>query len=113
WNSNTYVQGATRNVFHVNSRRCDFAERKNATGYDEVSSCVEERLTGTKVFLRTNRFEPGRANIVLYNWDKLSKVAVDVSSVLSAGTAYEVRNAQDFFSPPVLSGTFDGKPLEL
>src|SRR5207253_8491318 len=94
WNSNTYVQGATRNVFRVNSRRCDFAEWKNATGYDEVSSCVEERLTGTKVFLRANRFEPGRANIVVYNWDKLSEVAVNVGSVGSVGTAVEVGDAQ-------------------
>jgi hypothetical protein len=70
-------------------------------------------LSGTKVFVRTNRYEPGRANIVVYNWDNSAKVAVDVRSVLDVGYAYEVRNAQDLFSPPVLSGTFDGQPLQL
>jgi len=50
---------------------------------------------------------------VVYNWDKLDKVAVDVRSVLDAGAGYEVRNAEDFFAPAVLSGTFDGQPLQL
>jgi hypothetical protein len=33
--------------------------------------------------------------------------------VLKPGARYEVRNAQDFFAPPVLSGTYDGQPLRL
>ena len=68
---------------------------------------------GTKVFVRPNRFTPGRATIVVYNWDKANKVAVDVSPVLSLGAHYEVRNGQDFFAAPVLNGIFDGHPLEL
>src|SRR5206468_7060903 len=70
-------------------------------------------LTGTRVFVRPNRYEAGRAHIIVYNWDNLSHVTVDVSSVLSPRTPYEVRNAQDFFAPPVLSGVFDGELLEL
>jgi hypothetical protein len=70
-------------------------------------------LTGTRVFVRPNRYEAGRANLVVYNWDKLSTVAVDVNSVLAVGTRYEVRNIEDYFAPPVLSGTFDGQPLSL
>jgi hypothetical protein len=70
-------------------------------------------MTGTKTFVRPNAYEPGRANIVVYNWDKLSSVAVDVRSVLPNGAPYEVRNAQDFFAAPVMSGTFDGQPLQL
>jgi hypothetical protein len=66
-----------------------------------------------KVFVRPNRYEPGRANIVVYNWDNLNQVAVDVRQVVTIGAAYEVRNAQDFFSAPVLTGTFDGEPLRL
>jgi len=63
--------------------------------------------------VRSNRYEKGRANIVVYNWDRLAKVAVDVRSVVDVGAAYEVRNAQDFLSPPVLSGTYDNQPLVL
>jgi len=42
-----------------------------------------------------------------------ASVAVDVGSVLAPGAVYEVRNAQDFFVPPVLCGVFQGAPLVL
>jgi len=65
------------------------------------------------VFVRPNKYEPGRANIVIYNWQNLNSVAVDVSQVLPAGVPFEVRNALDFFAPPVLTGTNSGAPLNL
>lgn len=114
WNNNYYYSGSSsREVFRDGSTCCNFADWKKKTGYDTDSSCAEGRLKGTKVFVRPNRYEPGRANIVVYNWDNLDKVAVDVSSIVKAGAAYEVRNAEDFFAPPVLSGIFDGRPLQL
>ncbi len=70
-------------------------------------------LTGTKVFVRSNRFEPGRASIVVYNWGHSTNVAVDVCACLSPGVSYEVRNAEDWSAPAVAQGQFDGKPLEL
>jgi hypothetical protein len=114
WNNNYYYSGSSgRQTFRVGSTCCNFADWKKNTGCDASSSCTPGRLKGTKVFVRPNRYEPGRANIVVYNWDNLSKVAVDVRSELDAGAAYEVRNAEDFFAPPVLSGIFDGQPLDL
>ncbi len=83
------------------------------TGYDSSSSCSTGRLHGTKIFVRPNRYEPGRANIVVYNWDDLSEVAVNVRDIVATGASYEVRNAQDFFAEPVLSGTFKGEALQL
>lgn len=32
-----------------------------------------------KVFLRPNRYEPGRANFVIYNWSRQAIVPVDLS----------------------------------
>jgi hypothetical protein len=69
--------------------------------------------TANQVFIRPNRYEKGRANIAIYNWEKRNTVDVDVSSILSKGRPYEVRNAQDYFAAPVLRGTYDGKPLRL
>ncbi len=40
-------------------------------------------------------------------------VSVDVSSILTVGASYEVRNAQNFFGPPVLSGVYAGGLLTL
>ncbi len=61
-----------------------------------------------KVFVRPNAYEPERANITIYNWDRQGTVAVSLKGILSAGTEYEIRNAQNFFGPVVRSGTYDG-----
>ena len=37
--------------------------------------------TGTFAYVRPNAYEPGRANITVFNWDMKSTVAVDVSAV--------------------------------
>jgi hypothetical protein len=113
WNNNYYSPSSSQEKFHSGSSDCSFADWKKYTGRDMASSCNAGKLSGTKIFVRPNRYEPGRANIVVYNWDNSPKVAVDVRSVVGLGTAFEVRNAEDFFSPPVLIGTFDGQPLQL
>src|SRR5262249_8631349 len=62
----------------------------------------------TKVFVRPNQYEPKRANVAIFNWDQLPSVPVDLSDVLAPGDAYEVRDAENFFGPPVASGTYGG-----
>jgi hypothetical protein len=69
--------------------------------------------TGLQVFLRPNAYEPGRANITIFNWDANATVAVDLSSFLSTGTYYEIRNVQDYFGSVVVSGTYDGNPVQI
>jgi hypothetical protein len=69
------------------------------------------RPSGAKVILRPNQYEPGRAHLAIYNWDRSASVEVNVSAVLSPGTPFELRNAQDFWAEPVLAGTYTGSPL--
>src|SRR5262249_4276111 len=71
------------------------------------------RPTGVQVFVRPSPYEAGRANITVFNWPNQSSVSVDLSSFLSTGTAYEIRNAQDFFGAPVLTGTYNGGSVSL
>jgi hypothetical protein len=63
--------------------------------------------------VRPNRYEPGRAHVVVYNWLDADAVAVDLGDVLEVGTAFEIRNAQTFWDPPAVAGVFDGSPVEL
>jgi hypothetical protein len=72
-----------------------------------------QRPTGVRVVLRPNEYEPGRANITIYNWSQVASTAVNVSGLLQTGDAYEIRNAQNFFGPPVLSGTYSGVPINV
>lgn len=113
WDDNAYVVPAGAGGFLANSNAFDFAEWQNGTGFDSHSIYLASSPTGTRVFVRPNFFEPGRANIIVYNWGNLSNVAVDVSSVLSPGAPFEVRNAEDFFAPPVVSGVFTNQLLNL
>ncbi|MDE3066493.1 MAG: right-handed parallel beta-helix repeat-containing protein [Verrucomicrobiota bacterium] len=114
WNGNTYVVPTNGDTMvKVNSLALGLSGWQNDTGYDLNSIYRTGNFSGTNVFVRPNYYEPGRANIIVYNWDNQSNVAVDVSSVLTLGTPFQVRNAEDFFAPPVLSGIYDGTPLEL
>ena len=60
--------------------------------------------TTTKVMVRPSLHQPGRANVVVLNWGKQRSVDADMSGVLKAGDRYEVRNVQDLFGAPVVSG---------
>jgi hypothetical protein len=86
---------------------------KDRAGLDGRGSFTAGKPTGTKVFVRPNRYEVGRAHVVVYNWDRATEVAVPLAGVLKAGQDYRVVSAQDFFGKPVLSGTFDRKPVRL
>ncbi|MCL5667137.1 MAG: DUF2341 domain-containing protein [Patescibacteria group bacterium] len=66
------------------------------------------RPTGTKVFVRPNEYEQGRANITIFNWDRLNSVNVDLSNVLSVGAQYEIRDVQNYYGAPIASGTYSG-----
>ena len=71
------------------------------------------RPTGVRVFVRPNQYEPGRGNLCVFNWDNRDTVTADVSAILSPGDLFVVQDAQNFFGPPVLSGTYDGNPIRL
>jgi len=113
WNNNRYALLQGSGGFMNGSTALNFSGWQTATGFDANSTCRPENMSGTQIFIRTNRYAAGRANIIVYNWDTLTNVAVDVSSVLAPGATYEVRNAEDFFGPPMLSGRFNGQPLTL
>jgi hypothetical protein len=56
---------------------------------------------------RRNEYEPGRANIGVYNWDKKADIDLDLSdSGLVAGDGYEIRDAKNFFGAPLAKGTW-------
>jgi len=109
WDNNKYYGGG----FQLNSGGTTFAGWQSTTGLDKNSTATASAPTGTWVFVRPNKYETGRANITIYNWNLGSTVVVDVSNVLTLGKHYEVRNAQDFFGAPVLSGTYNGGSISI
>lgn len=112
-----YVASVTAFVNCVPSILTDNTFYGSISGLTEsqfvANTYLSARPTGMKVFVRPNAYEPGRANITVYNWDGAESVDVDASEILTVGDLYEVRNAQDFFGAPVSSGTYSGGSLTL
>lgn len=85
-----------------------FDDWRKASGFDVKSRYTVQAPAGLAVFVRPNRYEPGRAHVVVYNWDKRPAVRVDLSgSGLKAGQAYQIKDAQNFAGDPVASGTYE------
>ncbi len=72
------------------------------------------RPQGHVSFVRPNRYDRSRVHIAIYNWDREMSVPVDLSSALTDGAKFEVIDVQDYFGPPVLTGTYEaGTPVEI
>ena len=110
WNQNTYY-GAGR--YQLDGIDMDYSRWKSATGFDSSSQYNPGAPTGVTTFIRPNTYEPGRAHIVIFNWDLRSSVAVDLSSVVTPGARYEIRDAQNFFGNPVVTGVYSGGTVNL
>jgi len=90
----------------------------NAATGGEVPSMTGNTVLTTKpgtntVLVRRNKYDLKRANITVLNWTGQDAVDVDVSAILHSGDAYEVRDAQNYFASPVVSGTYTGGSLRL
>jgi hypothetical protein len=55
---------------------------------------------GLETFLIPNEYDRNRAMLVVYNWSKSDEVVVGVGSYRN----YEIRDAMNYFSPPVATG---------
>lgn len=69
--------------------------------------------TTTKVFVRAVANDPGRANIAVYNWGQNGSVTVNLNGIVPQGAKFDIRNVQDLFGTPVVSGTYSGGSVSL
>ena len=122
WNRNTYVDGTGQMqpfTFNEAENRhgggnLTFDEWRDSSGFDATSSYAAGSPSGSVVRVRRNRYEAGRGHVIVYNWDRLSSVMVDISGIgLRIGEVFEIRDAQDFYGPPVLRGAYTGARVEV
>jgi hypothetical protein len=74
----------------------------------------ESRPTGVDTFVRPNRYEPGRAHVIVFNWDRANDVSVDLSDAgLASGAAFEIRDVHSMGGDPVASGTYSGSAVTI
>lgn len=112
WNNNQYISTAST-PFNSAGTDQTWAQWRQSTGFDTNSQFTAAAPSGTKVFVRPNEYEAGRANVTVYNWDLKQQVAVDLSSTVKVGDRYEIRNVLDLYGTPVVSGVYDGKAVNI
>jgi hypothetical protein len=114
WDGNAYRYGGTSWAWTAaNGAYKSFTAWKATTGFDASATAAAGLPSVARIAVRKNRYERGRAHIIVNNWALLSSVAVDVSSVLEVGDRYEVHSVQDLFGAPVTSGTYDGGAISI
>jgi hypothetical protein len=91
----------TRNVFVGSVDPADLPQEYGDNSY------LPSLPRGMQVAVRPNRYEPGRAHVIVYNWDLQTQISLDLTaSGLRDGQAYEIRDVQNLFDPPVFTGTY-------
>lgn len=113
WSDNTWVRDAGTKAWRDEDQAYDWDDWRRASGLGATDHVLPEPPKETKVFVRPNHYEAGRAHIVVYNWGGGADVAVDVTGVLKPGDRYEVRNIQAVFDTPVASGTYQGGTISI
>ena len=114
WSDNTLFGDPAAVVWrHDTTDVTTFDGWRTETGFTDPGTYAGSAPTGGKIVVRPNQYEPGRANIIVYNWAQQSTVSVDVSVILNMGERYVVQNSQDFYGPPVAGGVYTGRPLQL
>jgi hypothetical protein len=86
---------------------------KQATGLGATDAIAGTVPTKTQVFVKPNKYEAGRAFVVVYNFGGQGSVQADLSAVLRSGQHYEVHNVQDLYGAAVASGTYSGGTITL
>jgi hypothetical protein len=113
WTGNTYYRDPMASAWRNGSSDMTFAGWRSATNLGAGDQAVSSSPSTPAVFVRPNKYERGRANVIVYNWGRQSSVSADLSNVLAVGQRYEIRNVQDFFGAAVVSGTYGGGSVSI
>lgn len=113
WQNNAHYRDPTVVAWTHASVNYSYSNWKVASGLGASDTNPGTTPTGVKVVVTRNTYEVGRGHIVIYNWDHLATVNVDLSSVLSLGYNYEIVNAQDYYGPIVATGIYSGALVSL
>ena len=113
WRDNLYQRDPAARAWRFQQIAYDLAGWQAKTGLGGTGTATPGPPRGAAVFVRPNKYEPGRAMIVVYNWGREPAVSVDVSAVVRAGARYEIHNVQDIFGEPIMRGVYDGGPVAI
>ena len=68
---------------------------------NQIVSADDLQPEGQLIILRPNKYDPNRANLAVFNWNKALAIQIDVSEFLSDGEKYVLKDPKHFFGDPV------------
>jgi hypothetical protein len=120
WNNNVYRHNWVPDIyqpFYLGiagvANFINFSTWKSQTGFDAASTFTTAAPTGQHIVVRRNQYEAKRAHVVVYNYSGAATAIVDLSNVLQPGDEFDVREVQNYFGTPALSGTYAGGTVAL
>ena len=78
---------------------------------NQIASASDLRSKEQLVILRPNKYDPDRANLAIYNWNKTLAIQVDVSGFLNDGERFVLKDPVHFFGDPVHWGVCEGDKI--
>jgi hypothetical protein len=90
-----------------------FANWKINSGLDASSTFSTSKPGSAKVFVWPNEYKNGRGMVTVVNWGLSANVSVDISSFISIGQSYRVRDVNNYFGTVVASGTYSGGTVSI
>ena len=104
WDNNTYYYSGNRTTY---MDALSWSDWQSAYEFDANSQIIYSAPSTTTYHLR---HYPGNewASLVIYDWERLNSVPVDLSSVLPIGSEYYIYDVQNIIGDPVASGTYNG-----
>jgi hypothetical protein len=73
-----------------------------------------DRPTVTKTVVRPNRYSPGRAHVIVYNWEQAKDVQVDLSpAAIPVGASFEIRDVRSLSTRPIVAGAYTGRAVTI
>ncbi|MFA5855919.1 MAG: hypothetical protein WC867_01050 [Candidatus Pacearchaeota archaeon] len=113
---NLYYKNSTGNPLHIEGSSLgnwfNLSSWQSVTGYD-INSQVIRSLPQNLIIIEPNIYEIGRANIIIYNWQNLTSVNINISNLgYSNGENYEIRDIQNY-DEILLEGIYDGSMINL
>ncbi|MCA1745616.1 MAG: T9SS type A sorting domain-containing protein, partial [Bacteroidales bacterium] len=67
----------------------------------------------TRHYVIRNRYEAGRAQIVVYNWGHRNDLLVDLSTVLAVGSNFQIWDVMNFSGGPIITGVYNGGAVQV
>lgn len=111
FDSNVYLGSSSNEPnFLLNEKNLNLASWRN--GLDFTRNSTTREAEGVSAFVDSNRYDPTRATVTIFNWSKKATVPIELGSFLKKGDRYEIRDAQDPLGKPVV-GVFNSQPVPL